>query len=389
MTLAPKAVEMANAKPGKAPKQGMALLRTSDGKEFDFDEIQRFQFSNDAKWIAYHSLNGKGQADKKKKKLILGTDVTIRHLASEAEVTFRNVTEFQFDSLSNYFSYVVSEPEGKKNGIYYIDLQSAFLFPILAVGEEKAHYTEMAWNHDKSLMAYISALEKDNGAPDSCSINIWSPKTKVIDTIITPETDPEDWFIPFKNKLEWTSGGERLYFGFKPYLDTLEEDEDEITYTDSTFYDKSTILKKTQLDVWHWNDPLIKPNRKVYWPQIKDRIFHSVYHLDRKEYVQLADLDCPDVIRADNPQFVIGTNDEPYLKEITWDGWFKDLYVIDIRTGEKKLVRKRQEHSMSLSPNGYYLTYFYKKHWYLYDCNAGTERNLTNVNTLRDIPFMM
>lgn len=391
MTVAPNEIEAANKKGKDKPKNGMALVRTSDGKQYDFDDINSFKFSNNSHWLAYKSFNGSSKPNPKKKKLQTGSDIVLRHLESGSEITFQNATEFAFDSLSNHFTYIVSEPEGKKNGIYNINLNGSFLMPKMIIGDKDAHYTQLAWNHDKELLAFVASKEKDNGAPDSCSVLIWNAKANEFDSVATSFSAPKDWFVPFKNKLDWTIGGKRLYFGFKPYLDTLSDEEDEIKYDDSTYYDRATILKQTQLDVWHWDDPLIKPNRKVYWPRIKDRFFDAVYHLDSAEYVQLGDLTCPDIRRAENPNFVIGTDDTPYLKEITWAGWFRDLYVVNIRTGEKQLVQKRQEHSVSLAPTyGKHLVYFYNKHWHMYDCVNDSSWTLTDGSdgsSINEIPF--
>jgi hypothetical protein len=73
--------------------------------------------------------------------------------------------------------------------------------------------------------------------------------------------------------------------------------------------------------------------------------------------VALADLDLPEVEPTDNPRVGLGRSDLPYLREITWEGRFADLYAVDLVTGEKRRFAERiaggwRAPSASLSPDG-------------------------------------
>jgi dipeptidyl aminopeptidase/acylaminoacyl peptidase len=89
----------------------------------------------------------------------------------------------------------------------------------------------------------------------------------------------------------------------------------------------------------------------------------------------------PDVEPSENPRAALGISDVPYLKEITWDGAYEDLYVVDLESGERELVRERlatgRSSSGSLSPDGKHILYYDDGDWHLFDVRRGSTRNLT------------
>ena len=166
--------------------------------------------------------------------------------------------------------------------------------------------------------------------------------------------------MPSKNELTWSRDGARLFFGFKPDRGCTggrsdnDDAEDEESFDP---YDLEAVLAKTEVDVWHWDDPRIIPNQKERWKEHeKDRVYLAVVHLDSGKIVPLADPEIPEIVPADNPRVVLGPTDVPYLKQITWNGVYGDLYVVDLETGERKLVAEQlaggRRSSVSLSPNG-------------------------------------
>jgi dipeptidyl aminopeptidase/acylaminoacyl peptidase len=60
------------------------------------------------------------------------------------------------------------------------------------------------------------------------------------------------------------------------------------------------------------------------------------------------------------------------------------LYLIDLISGEKKLIKERIYDRYELSPKGDFVVYFYDKNWYLYDTRSDTTVNLT-IRT--NLPF--
>jgi acetyl esterase/lipase len=376
-TIPPKAVDYENADKDNKPKNGMGILNTSTGKIVKFDNVEKFSLSDDSKWLAYKLCDmnpAKPGVEKIKTK---GTNMFLHHLQSGSELTFPGVTEFAFDSMSKFLAYTVSEDSSKKNGVYIIDLMGNFFFPVKASAVDSELYSNIEWSTKTASLAFISAKKKNDGSPDSCSLNVWDFLTKTTSVLLPSDSLPKDRVIPFINSLRWSNDCRRLFFGLKPANDTIPK-KSEIKFNDTSFYDIDTILKKTQLDVWHWNDPRIKTNQKKWWEGHKDSTYLSVYNFDTKSYVQLADDILPDVAFSQNPSYTIGYNGKPYLLESTWEGeGAKDLYSVNLRSGTRKLITRKIRENAYISPTGRYVLYFQKKVWYLYDNTLDTTVNLT------------
>lgn len=372
-TLKPKAIDVENNDKSKL-NNGLAIMRLSDANLTKIENVKYYDISNDSKWLAYSMYeDDHNKTDNKKyPKREVGITMVLRHLETGAELNFEDVTEFTFDSLSNYIAFAVADKDAKKNALYYIDLKSNLTAPMLIQNDSKFHYSSLKWNTQKPWLAYIAGKERFDGAPDSCSLSLWNISIKSHLKLIASKDAPKDWFIPYKNNLRWTTDGDRLFFGFRPLSDT-EQYIEKITYVDSNFYDINTIRTQTTLDMWHWNDPLIKTMQKHWWDNGgKDELYLAVYSFNESKYIQLADKNIPQAYFTNNPKYTIGLTQVPYMKDIAYDGDYSDLYKIDIRTGQKVLVDQKLQEGASLSPLGKYIAYFKNKNWYLHSNDVDT-----------------
>ncbi len=364
----PKELDKLNAKK-KKPKNSLALIRLEDGLRKDFEEVRDFEFSEDSRWAAVWKYPGK------ENKKVGSSDLLLFDFNSMSELTLNNVKEFAFDSLSNYLAYIVKDPEDKTNGVYVISLKGTFALPKKIEGNEKHEYSSIEWSTQTDQLGYISCSESSTQA-DSCSLMIWDAVNDTLITAVPVDAAPEGWYIPKKNDLAWSEDQKRLFFGFKPFSDTIPT-EPKVKFTDSNYYDIATIREQIDVDVWHWNDPRIKTNERNWWDKNKDRTFAAVYFTDSKNYVQLADLSCPEVDYVDNPFYTVGHDNTPYLKLMTWEGFFYDVYAVNVKLGTKKLIAEKVAEPAHISPQGKFIAYYKYPHWYMYDTEKDTTVNLT------------
>lgn len=375
-TLKPKSIESENAEK-KKPKSGMTVLNLLNGTKTKFENVKEYRFSEDSKWLAVYQNGAEpGKKDDDSKNTIVGSNLIIRELATGSDLTLINVTEFAFDSLSNFLAYTLADDKGKTNGLYVLKLNGSFTLPKKVMQAERTLYSSISWTTKTGVLAYIGCKENKKDEADSCQLYIWDSKKDTNWSVLKYQEFPQGYFIPFKNDLSWTEDGNRLFFGLKPYTDTIPG-EDKITYTDTNYYDSKTILKKADYDLWHYNDPLIKTNERNWWDKNKERTFRSLYNLETKSFLFLSDLKLSEVQFTDNPNFTYGQDDTPYLKERTWDGFYFDLYSVNLKLGTRKLIAKRLSDAVSLSPQGNYIVYYNDKHWYLYNNSTDSTSNLT------------
>ncbi len=403
MIVRPGAVELEKAKK-KKPEQRMALLETSTGRVRQLERVDRFAFSDDSNWLACLHFKEeekpeqeeKAQKEEKEKsppekkpaqkKRKSGSTLFLLHLESGKETGIPHVLSFAFDSSSRFLAYVVADPEGKDNGLYTMDLKRDNLPQSAIVKSEDGLFVHLVWTEKRSQLAFLSQPgETEDKNIKGFSLWIWDGETGKSVRAVAAEHAPQGWFIPEKNRVSWSRDGKRLLFGFKPEeFYEGEEEQKEKEEEEVDLFDAGKILDKREVDVWHWNDPLIIPNQKIIWPRVKDQTYTAVYHLDSRRVVPLTDKDMPVVQVSENSDFALGVSDVPYLKERTWYGRLNDIYLVDIRDGSRKKVASRLENRYSLSPGGRYVLFYKDKHWHLYDGNTGSTRNLTEK---LNVPF--
>ena len=384
--LNPKSLDVENAKtPKDKPKAGMVLLRTSTGTTTEIDNVKKFEFSNDSKWIVYIKNADENRKSEKMKKKNIGSELILRHLKSGTEIKMNDVTEYFLDSLSTQLFYTVSSTDEKRDGIYKRDLQEEFA-PETAISILENHsFTSIAWNDKKNTLAYISAPLRKDGRPDDGSVVLWERmKPQMTRFAVSTSSFKEDWYIPANNKTQWTEDGLKLFFGVKPKSEKDTADIEDNKFTDNSFYNPDSIMANSDDLIWHWKDPKISTHQVNWWGKNKDRTFTAVYDVEQKTFFQLGDEKFENVTYSDNSQYTIAYDETPYNIQSTWGGWYYDLYLVNLNTGEKKLVAEKLSEPAHLSPLGFHIVFFKEKHWYIYDTPSG---KMTNVTEKIRIPF--
>ncbi|MBM2814211.1 MAG: family peptidase [Ignavibacteria bacterium] len=385
-TVKPKAMEVENAESDKdKPKNSLAIMKLSDGSVTQIENIESYKFSNDSKWLAikpYSEPDTKDAKDtknagKKSKKKETGFEVRLRHLESGTDITLQNVLEFEFDSTADYFFYSISEKSGKKNGLFYRDLHKEFCPEVKIDAQENFVYCNLEWNTRKRILAYSAEKADSTGEIKSYGIWLWDTTSTKPKEIVTQTSLKKDWYIPRKNELKWTTDGERLFFGIKPEWERYGNDKEKIKFTKDNYYDVDSIMSKAEIYIWHPDDPRIMTNQRTIWKDVKDRTYQSVYHLDKQKFVQLADTSLNEVNFSESKTFTIGYDENPYLRESTWDPGYQDVYLVNVNDGSKRKLLTKMNENAYLSPLGGYLVYFTNPHWFMYKIHRDTTINLT------------
>lgn len=365
------------------PQQGLSLLSTDNGDISEFDSVRSFSFSEDGNWLAVHHTQSKEVEDLKSKNKNLGTKLLLKNLSSGDIYDFPFVREVAFDSLSNNLAYSVVDTSDSMNGLYLFDLDTEETQLIDA--SESGFYTNLTWDHDLQKLAFTKATYDSSFVESDASLHIWNDGNNELITLLNADDGNEGFTLRSNNRLTFTNDGDRLFFGFMDaemaYLESKKEEDEE---GEVDIYDIGDITDDRGLDIWHGDDPLIKTHEKNAWNSRKNHLYTAVYHLDRNEWIQLADHSMPDVSVAHNPDLVLGSDDTPYMIEQTWDGTYRDYYTVDLNSGERTQFLEHFGGWVNLSPGGKFAAYYQDKHWYLMDTQSLESQNVTAEI---DVPF--
>jgi dipeptidyl aminopeptidase/acylaminoacyl peptidase len=363
--------QLLKSKKGKdsenGPKPGMGLLHTTSGEQQEFERIRSFLFSNDSRWILYHQQ----PVDAKQK---TGAPLVVKSLTDTTSRTFEFVSTYALDSMSRYLAFTVSDTATSNNGLYIADLSSpgSGAFPLYR--DSSAWADRLTWNNRRGTLAFLAGRTGEKDRRDSAAVFLWEPGRDSAEELITDERLEEGWRVYPAGQLSWTRDGSRLFLGLKPSLEIFpDEEEDSIT----DIFDTGQILAGRGVDVWHWNDPYINSHQKSLWYREKDRTYAAAYDPGTDRLVRLAGPEMPDLRLEGNSTTLLGSSQVPYAKRLTWDGRYRDYYLVERETGTRRIVVRESEHEVRLSPDGRFLVYYRDGDWYLVDAESLEARNLT------------
>lgn len=390
-SLSPKALDLEKEAKDR-PKPGLVLLELTQGELVSWEKVEDYSFSADSSWLAYRRFKEEEKKEEKPKKgegesaepklemKEMGGPLILRHLQSKREIEIVDVLAYAFDEQGRYLAYTVASQDGKKNGLFCIDLKKEGNPSFSIQVKEKTIYRELTWEKSGRGLAFLASSTDEEGNTREASLWLWTTSPGQARCFVASETFAPDWVIPSKSKLTWSRDGKRLFFGLQPmriFELALAKQEGPKEMSESDVFDLDRILARREVDVWHWNDPRIIPHQKKQWPRTKEKTYLAVVHIDSGSVILLADKEVDEVEIPENGRVALGWSDLPYLKELTWDGNYSDIYLIDIVTGQRTKILTHQKFKPTLSPNGNYLVYFRDGNWHLYDIGVGKSRNLT------------
>ncbi|MDH5381256.1 MAG: prolyl oligopeptidase family serine peptidase, partial [Cyclobacteriaceae bacterium] len=185
--------------------------------------------------------------------------------------------------------------------------------------------------------------------------------------------------------LRFSDNATMLFFGTTPY---------------PVLQDTSRLSEEIiNVEVWHYKDKRLYTQQNVELKKDRMKNYQAVFHILSSKMVQLANEEIPQIKTTFNwdATLVMGFSDLRYQREFSWEGWSKDdLYVIDVQTGNKKLIKEGVQGFSNLSSGGNYINWFDQTDstYYVYHIATGKTNNLsagiktTLVDELHDSPIL-
>ncbi|MFG6448772.1 prolyl oligopeptidase family serine peptidase [Roseateles sp. BYS180W] len=166
--------------------------------------------------------------------------------------------------------------------------------------------------------------------------------------------------------LDFSADGARLFFGTAVLRPPLPKGAPE----------------PLKVDLWHWKDPELQSAQKVNAERERQRSLRAVAHISAQgvRLVQLGTEAMPHVQTNDNPRWALGLSDVPYRMQRSWEGFFSDVYVVDMESGESRLLARKLRQAPRLSPAGRYIAGFdaQNRRWLAWESQSGKEIDLSS-----------
>ncbi len=283
-----------------------------------------------------------------------GTDLILRDLANGAELNVGNVSEFAFNKDGKFLATVIDATDKIGNGV---QLRNMTAGTVSSLDTDAANYERLAWTQKgdgltvlkgKEDRAYIDRVFSIVGFTGFGS---GEPKKTVFD----PSKDksfPTGFAISGNRAATWNEKMDAFVFGIREPRKrttpapapgaTPPAEGEEAPAAPATPAGATDADEKVDLVLWHWKDSRLQSQQQVQEGADRNYTYLSMYHVGPQKFVRLADDDMRNVSLAPKEKFAIGFDEREYELMGNMDGRrFRDVYVVDPATGERKLALKR------------------------------------------------
>lgn len=298
-------------------------------------------------------------------------DLLVRELATGKEVLFIKVLEYYFSKTGDkLLMEQAKDPADSMSArrVLLYDLKTGQSTTLSKGGNE---YKNFAMTDDGSQIAYVA--ERDAKPKDLVKYyKLWYYKTGMdsADAIADKNSIGMKMGMTVSEfgNLSFSKSGKRLFFGTGPIP----------VPKDTTIIE----IDMPKLDIWHYNDDYLQ-TVQLYPARLRaaqQENYLAVYNLEDKTIKQLGSREIPQILptnEGDGDEFV-GVTDFGKRVESQWLGTTrKDIYAIDVSSGQKKLVKENLHGQVYPSSTGKYIMWYDRKarHYFVWD--GATTRNLT------------
>ena len=262
----------------------------------------------------------------------------------------------------------------KKQALYKYSLEDKKL---TLLDHNKIKIAQFGASKDGQKIAFLSA--KDSIKKDSLKYDLfyWNNNLtkKIVDTSFSQLNN--GYKLSIHKAPYFSDNGKKLFF---------------FTQLIPKKFDSDTTLLKDELgevSLWSWNDKLIQPEQEFNIKRSRVKSYLSVYDIEKQQITNLQDDNIENVIttKDNNNRFILGISNDSYLVETTWDFPSKrDIYIIDVETGSKKLAVEKISSFPKLSENGEYAVYYKHDNQQWYTLHLPTNKIMNLTSTLK-VPF--
>jgi dipeptidyl aminopeptidase/acylaminoacyl peptidase len=349
--------------------QSAGILDLATGEESVFPNVESFTFSKDGRYLAmlgYPPDEPEGAA----------ADLVLRDLGAGSTLRFGDVSEFAWSDTAPLLAMIVTTPDSVGNGVQVFDAASSSL---RVLQSSKSVYRRVAWREDEDDIAVLRAQDDSAHEDDTHLVLAWrdvrsgQPQPHVFDPM-TAENFAPDMRVAEHRTPEWSDDGTVVFVGLRPWIptDTTTEMQDS-TAAEPDEEDE----ERSDVQIWHAKDVRIIPMQRAQERQDLERTLLSAWHLESGRFIQLGSKlrETTDVLEGG--RYATETVTEPYEFETMFGRRFHDVYLIDVRTGERTKVLERIRHFYGGSATGHHLLYFRGDDFWTYDVTSGDHANRT------------
>ena len=352
----------------------VGLLNLATRQQTELPGIASFAFSGDGRFIAMRGYTAEGQKNR-------GVDLLVRDLSTGDDIPFGNVASYAWQDEGSLLAFLIDADVRSANGV---QLFTPTTRTIRTLESDSATYTELTWRDESADLAVLKLTTDSVYADSSHVVLSWTgldgraPVKRTFDPATAAGFPADTRIVDFRT-LEWSDDGATLFFGIRERQRRESAAEEDSVKQEATAdkEEKDEDDEKPGVEVWHAKDVDIMPEQKLRAAQNRRRNDLAAWHLEPDHFVRLSDESLETISLFDEQQYALAMDGRPYDQLRMFGPAYRDLYIVDVASGQRTKVKDRVEFQYGSSPGGRYVLYLQDDHYWVYDVEKDTHTNIT------------
>jgi dipeptidyl aminopeptidase/acylaminoacyl peptidase len=402
------------------------LVNLATGEKKEFERIRSFQFNSDAPtWIALQGYGAGAPAAAADPNAggrggfpggpagggnVQPGDLNLYRISSGEVINIGNVAEFAFDDDGTFLAYTTETPDMIGNGVQIRNLKTDVS---KSVDNDRALYRRLVWSDSIDALAVLRGIVDTVRRDTLFSVVTFTsfdptgtPKKMVFNP--SEHTDfPKEMKIAVQRAPRLSADMQTIFFGIRAANKMPQGRGGMVAGTQGTVVQAGAPGAGGNVDptpgagrgaapaanaelpalvMWHSRDSRLQWNQIVQEQNDKNFNYLTEYRIPENKVIQLVtdDLRTVNILAGDKNAYGLDTR-EYEVNAVTTGRSYADLYQVDLKTGARKVVFKKQPTTNTLfrsSPNGLRALYWGTDgHWYVHDFATGAQKNITKSVT--------
>lgn len=338
----------------KPIRTSLGLLDLSTGSLTTVEQVASFDFSPDGRYLAMRGYPGAADSVRRAANLL------IRDLAGGTTATFGNVTGYAWADAGALLGFTVDTETGAGNGVQLLDPAAGRLRTLHSSTDR---YRALAWRKHAADLAVLRARADKAFRDTTHAVHVWTglATSKPVQQILLPDAAPAGLRIAETYGPTWSAGGDIVLLGLR-----LRDSAPDTT-------SKAPPDKLSDVQVWRAADVRIIPMQKSQEQSDLRRTLLAAWNLGTGKLVQAgSDLQGTVEILEDG-RHAVERSSARYPFGAMFGRSRMDISLIDLRTGDRRIVIDSVRYFYGGSTTGRYLLYYRSGGYHLYDIRSGRQ----------------
>ena len=294
-----------------------------------------------------------------------GSRLLVKHLGSGPSKAIGYVLDYEWSDQNGKLAvHTTSNDSTKADKVLLYDSKSDRILNVL---DQIGDYSRFSFSENGAHLAFIANRDTTAKNDNSYEIFLWKDGMRKARVVADKSKNfiPQNARISKHKKPQFLKYKDMVLFGveeipLEPDTTTLEEE-------------------KVSLEIWHYKDDLLQTQQTIQKDKKLKESYTAVHDLQTGQTRMLNSKLDPNLFINSEHQgtYVLSYDNEQYLKYRSWLGYdYKDLYLTDLKSGKKQLLKKAIVGRPRLSPSGQYVS------WY---SRVDTTWNTIDVNTQKHV----